>query len=50
MIGNGVVLEPHELLKEVHALEARGVPVRDRLKISPACPLILPPRAARPGS
>ena len=42
VIGNGVVLEPHELLKEVHALEARGVPVRDRLKISPACPLILP--------
>jgi adenylosuccinate synthase len=42
VIGNGVVLEPHELLKEVKALEARGVPVRDRLKISPACPLILP--------
>ena len=42
MIGNRVVLEPHELLKEVHALEARGGPVRDRLKISPACPLILP--------
>ncbi|MEC7076909.1 MAG: adenylosuccinate synthase [Pseudomonadota bacterium] len=42
VIGNGVVLEPHELLKEVNALEARGVPVRDRLKISPACPLILP--------
>ena len=36
VIGNGVVLEPHELLKEVNALEARGVPVRDRLKISPA--------------
>ena len=42
VIGNGVVLEPHELLKEVRALEARGVPVRDRLKISAACPLILP--------
>ena len=29
-------------LKKSIALEARGVPVRDRLKISPACPLILP--------
>ena len=42
VIGNGVVLEPHELLKEIVALEARGVPVRERLLISPACPLILP--------
>jgi len=42
MIGNGVVLEPTALLKEVDALEARGVPVRERLSISAACPLILP--------
>ena len=42
VIGNGVVLEPHELLKEIDTLERRGVPVRERLKISPACPLILP--------
>jgi adenylosuccinate synthase len=41
-IGNGVVLEPHALLKEVVELEQRGVPVRDRLFISPACPLVLP--------
>jgi adenylosuccinate synthase len=41
-IGNGVVLEPHELLREVVGLEARDIPVRDRLHISPACPLILP--------
>jgi adenylosuccinate synthase len=41
-IGNGVVLEPNALLKEVTALETRGVPVRERLFISPACPLILP--------
>ncbi|MEM7002423.1 MAG: adenylosuccinate synthase [Pseudomonadota bacterium] len=41
-IGNGVVLEPHALLKEVVELENRGVPVRERLKISAACPLILP--------
>jgi adenylosuccinate synthase len=42
VIGNGVVIEPHELLKEIKMLEGKGVPVRDRLKISPACPLILP--------
>ena len=41
-IGNGVVLSPEALLKELKALEAKGVPVRDRLRISPACPLILP--------
>ncbi|MCZ6459768.1 MAG: adenylosuccinate synthetase, partial [Gammaproteobacteria bacterium] len=41
-IGNGVVLEPHALLQEVIGLEERGVPVRERLHISPACPLILP--------
>ena len=41
-IGNGVVLSPEALLKEMAELEAKGVPVRDRLKISPACPLILP--------
>jgi adenylosuccinate synthase len=42
LIGNGVVLEPHALLKEIIGLEERGVPVRERLRISPACPLILP--------
>ena len=41
-IGNGVVLSPEALLKELKALEAKGVPVRERLRISPACPLILP--------
>jgi adenylosuccinate synthase len=41
-IGNGVVLEPNALLEEIRGLEGRGVPVRERLKISPACPLILP--------
>jgi adenylosuccinate synthase len=41
-IGNGVVLEPHALLKEIVGLEERGVSVRERLFISPACPLILP--------
>jgi len=42
MIGNGVVLSPQALLSEVETLEARGVPVRERLRISPACALILP--------
>ncbi|MGB0663765.1 MAG: adenylosuccinate synthase [Pontibacterium sp.] len=41
MIGNGVVLSPEALLKEMAQLEERGVPVRDRLRLSPACPLIL---------
>ena len=41
MIGNGVVLAPDALEKEVAELEASGVPVRNRLFISEACPLIL---------
>jgi adenylosuccinate synthase len=42
LIGNGVVLAPDALLKEMNTLEAKGVPVRERLRISPNCPLILP--------
>lgn len=42
VIGNGVVLSPEALLKEMKMLEERGVPVTERLKISEACPLILP--------
>ncbi|MCP1675018.1 adenylosuccinate synthase [Natronocella acetinitrilica] len=42
LIGNGVVLEPGKVLEEIAALEARGVPARERLRISPACPIILP--------
>lgn len=41
-IGNGVVLSPAALLKEMNALEATGVQVRSKLRISPATPLILP--------
>jgi len=41
-IGNGVVLSPTALLQEIGELEAAGVEVRARLKISPACPLVLP--------
>jgi adenylosuccinate synthase len=42
VIGNGVVLSPEALLKETAMLEKRGVPVKERLVISEACPLILP--------
>lgn len=46
VIGNGVVLAPDALLEEIHMLEARNVPVRERLKVSLACPLILPNHVA----
>ncbi|ACQ93978.1 adenylosuccinate synthetase [Tolumonas auensis DSM 9187] len=42
IIGNGVVLAPDALLKEMNELESSGYPVRDRLFLSEACPLILP--------
>ncbi len=42
MIGNGVVLSPEALLKEIKGLEDADVPVRERLRLSPSCPLILP--------
>jgi adenylosuccinate synthase len=45
-IGNGVVLSPHALIEEIEALEAAAVDIRSRLKISEACPLILPYHAA----
>ncbi len=41
-IGNGVVLSPDALLKEIKELEEAGLEVRSRLQISSACPLILP--------
>lgn len=42
LIGNGVVLSPEAFLKEVKELEEKGVNVRNRLYVSPACALILP--------
>jgi adenylosuccinate synthase len=42
LIGNGVVLSPSALFMELDELEARGVPASERLRISEACPLILP--------
>jgi adenylosuccinate synthase len=45
-IGNGVVLSPQALIEEVDMLQGAGVDVATRLKISEACPLILPHHAA----
>ncbi len=42
LIGNGVVVDLGRLREEVARLEARGLPVRDRLGVSPAAHLILP--------
>ncbi|HEX7026985.1 MAG TPA: adenylosuccinate synthase [Gammaproteobacteria bacterium] len=42
LIGNGVVISPKALLEELEMLERKGVPARERLLISEACPLILP--------
>ena len=41
-IGNGVVLSAAKLFEEIEGLEKAGVEVRSRLRISEACPLILP--------
>ena len=46
LIGNGVVLSLEALLKEIGGLEDQGVPVRERLRLSAACPLILPVHVA----
>jgi adenylosuccinate synthase len=41
-IGNGVVIEPNALIKEIKNLEASGVDVQSRLFISKAAPVIMP--------
>jgi len=46
LIGNGVVLSLSALLQEIGELETAGVRVRQRLRISPACPLVLPVHVA----
>jgi adenylosuccinate synthase len=46
LIGNGVVISPEALVEELATLEASGVPARARLRISPACPVILPSHIA----
>lgn len=45
-IGNGVVLDIRHLLSEIKGLEAGGINVRDRLRVSPGCPVILPYHSA----
>jgi len=42
VIGNGVVLAPDALIKEMDKLIDSGVPVEQRLSLSNACPLIMP--------
>jgi len=42
VIGNGVVVSPPALFKEMDSLAERGVPVGERLVVSGGCPLILP--------
>ena len=42
LIGNGVVLSLEALQSEIAELEASSVPVRERLRISSACTLVLP--------
>lgn len=46
LIGNGVVLSLEALLREAQTLIDQGVPVFERLSISPNCPLILPSHIA----
>src|SRR5690606_1929268 len=46
IIANGVVVAPDALLRELRALEERGVEVMTHLYVSHASPVILPYRAA----
>jgi adenylosuccinate synthase len=45
-IGNGLVISPQALIAEIEELEALGVDVVSRLRVSEACPLILPHHVA----
>jgi adenylosuccinate synthase len=42
VIGNGVVLDPETLFREIEALTDRGVPVSERLMVSDRAHLVLP--------
>ncbi len=42
LIGNGVVLSLKALKKEIAELEQRGLGVKSRIRISPACAIIMP--------
>ncbi len=45
-IGNGVVLSPEALFKEIAELAEQGTAIDDRLWVSHSCPLILPTHIA----
>lgn len=49
-IGQGVVVSLPALFAEIDKLEAAGVPVRQRLRISPSCPIIMPYHVALDGA
>jgi adenylosuccinate synthase len=42
IIGNGVVVDPEVLIKEISDLRAKGISIDDRLKISEICHVIFP--------
>lgn len=42
VIGNGVVLEPKQLLSEIEELESKRISIRDRLYISKNCHMVMP--------
>lgn len=46
VLGNGMVVSPEALFTEIDELQARGIDVINRLKISDACPLLLPSHIA----
>jgi adenylosuccinate synthase len=49
-IGNGVVVSPSALFQEVDELERNGIHVRERLRISDSCPVILQHHIALDGA
>ena len=46
LIGNGVVVSPEALLKEIRELEGAGIRIRNRLMVSEACAVVLPVHSA----
>ena len=46
LIGNGVVVSLDALISEAQELIDNGIPVFERLRISPGCPLVLPSHVA----
>src|SRR6266498_3099340 len=40
-LGNGVVVWPTAVLRQIGELEGAGIEVRSRLALSPACPLVM---------